>query len=284
MLPLAVLSTCMLHVLSPSRTALIGLTVSPSDPNQAALSTLVNWLSPVADFHLVYIQHDDTGDHSLHALHSVPANTTVLSVSHSHMLTLDQAMESPIGHQLTQRWYNDTSRHAYIAAYLLSEAARGSESVWWSYLQSLPAFTNHLASAWSEEELQWLQGTEALDIARGQQQMVRESYEQARALPSFPFTYESYAHARRLVFSRLFSYTTAQGNRSVALVPLNRLNQSRAVRRLQHAVDVQHHSASVHYAHHRACGRPPAAADLIRTKEQQRAAYGVRLRAGRQRA
>jgi len=139
------------------------------------------------------------------------------------MLTVDVAMESSIGRQLTQRWPNDTSRHAYLAAYLLTEAAKGSESAWWPYLQSLPASTAHLASAWSEEELQWLQGTEALEIARENQQDIRNSYEQARALPSFPFTYESYAHARRLVFSRVFSYAAANGNRSSTLVPLTDL-------------------------------------------------------------
>ena len=204
----------------PVENRLYQLTVSPTDPNQAALSRLVEWLLPAADFHSVYIQHDDSGDHCLHALHSVAPGQTVLSVSHSHMLTLDLAMESTIGRQLTQHWGNDTSKHAYIAAYILNEAAKGSESAWWPYLQSLPTTTNHLASAWSDEELQWLKGTEAYDTARWQQQLVLESYEHARTLAAFNFTYDSYAHARRLVFSRLFSYITAQGNRSVALVPM----------------------------------------------------------------
>ena len=196
------------------------LSTSPLDPNHPALARLVHWLAPSAQFHSVYIQYDDSGDHCLHALHKIPAGQTVLSVPYSHMLTLDQAKESTIGRQLTQRWDNETSRHAYIAAYVLSEAARGNDGDWWPYLQSLPASTNHLASAWSDDELQWLKGTEALRIAREQQQMVQEAYDQARALPSFTFTFDSYAHARRLIFSRLFSYTAAQGHRSVALVPM----------------------------------------------------------------
>ena len=195
------------------------LTVSPSDPTQLALSRLTRWLAPSAEFRSVYIQYDFTGDHCLHALHPIPAKQTIVSVPLSHMLTLEEAKESSIGRQLTAR-RDDTSRHTYMAAYMLTELRRGRESAWRPYLQSLTASTAHLASAWSDEELRWLHGTGALRVAREQEQETRETHDQLRALPSFSFTYDSYAHARRLVYSRLFSYRTELGNRSSALVPM----------------------------------------------------------------
>ena len=194
-------------------------TVSPSDPNHAALSRLVNWLAPKADFRSVYIQHDDSGGHRLHALHTKPPSQPVLSIPHSRMLTLDIAKESTIGGDLTLLW-KDTSAQTYVAAYVLTEMAKGEDSEWWPYLQSLPTSTSHIASAWSDEELEWLQGTSALETAREHQQEARKTYDQLRTLPSFTFTYESYAHARRLVCSRWFGYKTEDGSGSSALVPL----------------------------------------------------------------
>ena len=173
----------------------------------------------MADFRSVYIQHDDTGDHCLHALYTTPASQVLLSIPRSHMLTIDVAKQSAIGRQITQYWPG-ASTHTYMAAYLLTEMAKGKGSAWWAYLQSLPTSTKHIASAWSDEELQWLKGTSALETAREQQLWMRRAIDVLRRLPSFPFTYQSFAHARRLVASRCFGYDTDHGHHSTALVPL----------------------------------------------------------------
>ena len=104
------------------------------------------------------------------AAEDIGGGDAVLSIPKSVWMTVDTALESPVGPHVT-----DEAGWIALALQLLHERAVGSKSKWAAYVAALP--TNLEAPLfWTAEEVGALAGTQLLDTAAGYDSYVRGTW------------------------------------------------------------------------------------------------------------
>ena len=113
-----------------------------SSPHQPALrrrlSALCEWLlEGGASFPFLHV-HTRRRNRSVHVLTTLPAGTAVLSVPLHRVVTLAQAVCSPVGRALTARGFPSSFSHSLVACFLHYHMQCGDASPLRAYLALLP--------------------------------------------------------------------------------------------------------------------------------------------------
>jgi hypothetical protein len=95
----------------------------------------------------------------VHCLTRIPADELILYVPYHMIMTSQVAMESGIGAAMVDAKLELRSKHSYLAAYLLQERAKGSESFWAPYINALPQVYSNMPLFFGPELLKHLKGS-----------------------------------------------------------------------------------------------------------------------------
>jgi len=131
-----------------------------SDPFDA----LVTWmLEGGSEFEDLAFKQYSSAHRGVHALRDIPQNSVILSVPLSRLLTKQHAIQSKIGQLIRKSGIRLSNDDTYLAAFLLYERARGCESEWQAYINTLPAHYGNVPIFWSQQFIDtWLQGSMAI--------------------------------------------------------------------------------------------------------------------------
>jgi histone-lysine N-methyltransferase SETD3 len=151
---------------------------------------------------------------------AVKKGATILTVSPACLITIDSAKNSPIGIRIRESGCRVDS-HTYVAAFLLTEKQKGSNSFYAPYITTLPKTFPHMPVNFSSQELSLLQGSLVLREIESRQSEEKQEYADiCLALPEFSrFSFEEFVWARLCVLSRIFGITIGQKKTS-AMVPM----------------------------------------------------------------
>lgn len=192
------------------------------NPEEGKFIALISWLSTGgAKFPKLMLQYYGEDSRGVCARETVSAQEMVLYVPHRYILTSEVARASSIGNALLSTGLEVRSKHSYIAACLLEEREKTTNSFWWPYISILPVKFANVPLFFPDDMLEWLKGSSVLPkIADRLLSMRIEYHNICAAYPPFSrFSYDSFAWARIAVITRIFGIVV-DGLKTDGLVPL----------------------------------------------------------------
>lgn len=97
----------------------------------------------------------------VHASRDIKKGETILYVPKQEIITLEMAMESPIGAQMAARRFRErliSPKHSFLATYVMQER-RKPVSFFDKYIDILPKAFNNFPIFYTQEERTWLEGS-----------------------------------------------------------------------------------------------------------------------------
>ena len=99
-----------------------------------------------------------------------------------------------------------------LAISLMFEKARGSDSPWYDYINSLPEMVE-IPLLWSHKELEWLDGTDLGNSVLGDKDALRDDYDYVFSIlkdnqlfhPLDDYSFQKFQYASSIVSSRAFN-------------------------------------------------------------------------------
>jgi len=194
---------------------------SSSSSDGDAFDNLIEWLREGGSrFNKLYLRTYSAEHRGVHALAPIQPDELILYVPHHQVMTSAVAMESGIGKQMVDQGLELRSKHSYLAAYLLQERAKGKESYWYPYIQSLPKTYANMPIFFKPDLLRLLKGSFTLDKISDRLESLRAEYNNiCQHVPDMrQFTHEEFVWARMAVITRIFGLMI-KGVKTDGLVP-----------------------------------------------------------------
>ena len=148
-------------------------------------------------------------------------NSIVLEVPRKCIMTRQDAIESKIGKEMTERKYQPQSTHTWLAFFVLEEIRSGT-SFFKPYLDLLPSHYKNFPSFYNEEELEKLSGCYVLDMLKQRNVTLKEEFEHfIRSFPEYNtiYTLSDFVWARIVIVTRVFGFQT-DDTATEGLVPM----------------------------------------------------------------
>jgi protein-histidine N-methyltransferase len=190
-------------------------------PDQDEFSRMVEWMAQGNARHpMLYLRYYSQDYRGVHVLCKIPSYTEILYVPHSHVMTSEKAKASPIGQRIISSKCPITSKHSYLAAFLLEEKHKDGESFWKPYLDILPSKYRNMPIFFTDKELEWLKGSFTYQRVYERRKILRTEYEIiCKSVPEFRhFTHWEFVWARLVVITRIFGMDI-HGHKTDGLVP-----------------------------------------------------------------
>jgi len=166
---------------------------------------------------------------AVHARTKISIEEEVLYVPHDMIMTSDLAKASEIGQAIIKSRVELSSKHSYLAAYLLQEQEKGASSKWKPYIDILPPDHVTVPLFFQEECEKELVGSIALKKMKDRVDTLQSEYDNiCENVPQFTrFTHQQFVWARLVVITRIFGMVI-DGIKTDGLVPMaDMLNHKR---------------------------------------------------------
>jgi len=176
----------------------------------------------------LYLRYYSNNYRAINARGNIYAEEDILYVPHDLVMTSEVARKSRIGQEIINSGLVLRSRHSFIAAYLLQEKKK-PDSYWKPYIDILPEKYDTVPLFFSEEQLQLLEGSMAINKIDDRHQSLKLEYNNICAKsPSFTCnTYQEFVWARLVVITRIFGMVI-DNVKTEGLVPMaDMLNHKR---------------------------------------------------------
>ncbi len=101
----------------------------------------------------------------MHAARDIKKGETVLFVPKDQIITLEMAIESPIGKKMYEKGLRNrliSPKHSFLSTYIMQER-RKPDTIWEPYIDILPKSYSNFPIFFTDQEKQWLQGSAFLD-------------------------------------------------------------------------------------------------------------------------
>ena len=180
---------------------------STLNPDTDRFDRLIQWLMKGgARFPKLYLQWYSDDYRGVHCLTRIPADEQILFVPHNMIMTSAVAMDSHIGRAIQASNIELRSKHSYLAAFLLVEKAKGAESYWHPYIDSLPQHYANMPLFFKEPLISHLTGSFTLAKIKDRIDSLKTEYDNlCAAVEEFrQFTHEQFVWARLVVITRIF--------------------------------------------------------------------------------
>jgi len=196
----------------------------------ASLKRMLIWLKKGGSkFPKLYFKCPMQGYRSIHTVRDISLEEIIMYIPHNLIITSDVAKVSRIGQSILKTRIELRSKHSLLAAYLLSERAKGQKSQWFPYLDVLPKTFNTIPIFFETKYLEMLKGSLSLQKIRDRTESLRIEYENLyHKVPEFRrFSHEDFVWARLIVITRIFGLIIG-GVKTDGLVPMaDMLNHKR---------------------------------------------------------
>jgi hypothetical protein len=148
----------------------------------------------------------------------VEPQNRLLFVPNACLITLTKAMNSELGHEFEALHFTPRNKHTLLAVFLLFERAKGENSFWHEYIQSLPKTYTNVPLFYTKTERKMLQGCFAKDMLEFQRKLLEADHKEVVTDGRFECSLEDFMWARTVVVTRVFSTPDFEGGES--LVPM----------------------------------------------------------------
>jgi histone-lysine N-methyltransferase SETD3 len=192
--------------------------------------TLVKWLlDNGCSFPMLYFEYLAVDFRGVATNADIANNEIILKVSPACLLTIEKAKESAIGRRIISAGCRLRSTHSYVAAFILEERKKGTDSFWFPYIDILPKSYRHMPVFLDETELKYLTGSLVLSEVEDRRESYRVEYQNlCQFVPEFAeHSMEDFFWARLVVLTRIFGITI-HGSKTSSMVPMaDMLNHKR---------------------------------------------------------
>ena len=134
----------------------------PVEAEKERFESLFDWmLKGGAQFNKLKMRYYAPDYRGVHAARNCKKGETILYVPKSEIITLEMAMESPIGSLMAARNFRQrliSPKHSFLATYVMQER-RKENSVFDKYIDILPKAFDNFPIFYTQEERTWLEGS-----------------------------------------------------------------------------------------------------------------------------
>ena len=144
----------------------------------------------------------------VHAARNCKKGETILYVPKAEIITLEMAMESPIGSLMAARNFRQrliSPKHSFLATYVMQER-RKENSFFDKYIDILPKAFDNFPIFYTQEERTWLEGSSFQDQISEKMRDIQQDYNMiCSEVPDYrQFSLKEYSEIRMMVASRIF--------------------------------------------------------------------------------
>ncbi|KAL4456512.1 hypothetical protein ABPG74_000619 [Tetrahymena malaccensis] len=185
---------------------------------------LLNWIQAnKGEFSSIKLKYLSAHNRSIVSKRIIQADETLISIPQEQVITLEVASSSDFCKILTEKNAKlIQQKHVYFALFLLQEQQKKDASHYKAYIESLPTDLSSFPALFSDEELQYLEGTAALKLVQEQKEDIKNDYETiSQLIPEFKqeFSMEQFRWAFLCSHSRVFGIKV-KGVKTSVMVPL----------------------------------------------------------------
>ena len=158
----------------------------------------------------------------IHAKQNIRKGETILYVPKDEIITLEMAMESPIGSLMAARGFRQrliSPKHSFLATYIMQER-RKEVTPYDKYIDILPKAFDNFPIFYTQEERTWLEGSPFQDQISDKIRDIQQDYNTiCNEVPEYrQFTLKEYSEIRMMVASRIFGIDV-EGVKTDGFVP-----------------------------------------------------------------
>ena len=144
----------------------------------------------------------------VHAARNIKKGETILYVPKNEIITLEMAMESPIGKLMAARNFRNrllSPKHSFLATYVMQER-RKEQSFFDKYIDILPKAFDNFPIFYTQEERTWLEGSPFQNQISEKIKDIQADYNLiTMEVPEYrQFSLKEYSEIRMMVASRIF--------------------------------------------------------------------------------
>lgn len=194
---------------------------SVANEQRAKFEVFLEWLvSNGAHFPDLYLKCYKSNVRGVHTRSVVPPSTQIMAIPLKCLITDATARATATGAKLKEIEYQlSAPNHNHVIVHILEGMERG-DTFFQPFYDILPATFDNFPVFWSEEELEFLKGSDLVAQTRARIANIRDDYDAICAkLEGFDrFSFDQFLWCRTAVGSRNFSITVA-GQKRTAMVP-----------------------------------------------------------------
>ena len=144
----------------------------------------------------------------MHASRDIKKGETILYVPKHEIITLEMAIESPIGAKMYAKGLRQrliSPKHSFLSTFIMQER-RKDKTKWDYYIDILPKSFTNFPIFFDQEELKWLEGSAFKDQIFEKIEDIKQDYDLiCKEVPEFAqFPIKEYSELRMMVASRIF--------------------------------------------------------------------------------
>ena len=195
----------------------------PVPEEKVRFEAMFNWMKKDgAEFDKLKMRYYAPDYRGVHAARDVKKGETILYVPRKEIITLEMAMESPIGAKMKVKNHRSrliSPKHSFLATYIMQDR-RKEKSYYDEYIDILPKAFDNFPIFYTMEERKWLEGSPF-------QQQISEKIKDIKAdykticdeVPEYTqFDLKEYSEIRMMVCSRIFGIDI-EGTKTDGFVP-----------------------------------------------------------------
>jgi len=199
-------------------------------PQTQKLHRLLLWLRNAgAKFPKLFLKYFGPNHRAIFTSSQINHGEQIMYIPHDCILTSDVAKVSPIGQAILKSRIELRSKHSLLAAYLLSEKAKGVKSRWAPYIEILPSSFDSVPIFFDADLVKLLRGSIVRQKIHDRTESLRIEFENLwQNVPEFRrFSHSEFVWARLVVITRIFGLIIGKV-KTDGLVPLaDMLNHKR---------------------------------------------------------
>lgn len=191
-------------------------------PERQRFNAMFDWMKKGgAQFPKLKLRYYTEDYRGVHAATQIEKGETILYVPLSQLLTLDMAMQSPIGSLMAARNFRQrllSPKHSFLAT-LIMEEKRKPSSPFNKYIDILPKGFTNFPIFYTKEERNWLTGSPFQQQISDKIKDIQADYQTiCKEVPEYQqFSLKEYSEYRMMVASRIFGITI-NGHKTDAFV------------------------------------------------------------------
>ena len=195
----------------------------PVPAEKERFETMFDWMvQGGAQFDKLKVRYYAADYRGVHAARNIKKGETILYVPKDEIITLEMAMESPIGSLMAARNFRQrliSPKHSFLATYIMQER-RKEVSVFDKYIDILPKAFDNFPIFYTQEERTWLEGSPFQDQISEKIRDIQSDYNMiCNEVPEYrQFSLKEYSEIRMMVASRIFGIQV-EGVKTDGFVP-----------------------------------------------------------------
>ena len=182
----------------------------PVPEEKVRFETMFNWMKKDgAEFDKLKMRYYAPDYRGVHAAREIQKGETILYVPKKEIITLEMAMESPIGAKMKAKNHRQrliSPKHSFLATYIMQDRRKEGGSYYDDYIDILPKAFDNFPIFYSIEERKWLEGSPFQNQISEKIKDIKQDYKMiCDEVPEYTqFTLKEYSEIRMMVCSRIF--------------------------------------------------------------------------------